>query len=101
MNQKRPNAPIEEATVSVNDVRMGTPQSKTDTSGDALVQVVNNQDLHTSYHEEHSVILWVICVVVAISLVLELEKRYKSAKTRDAERTARSIARLTDVIAEK
>lgn len=80
---------------------MGKSQSKRENSGDPQVQIVNNQNLHTLYHEEHNILLWVICAMVAVLLLMELYKKYKSGKERDAIRTARSIARLTDVIAEK
>lgn len=81
---------------------MGKSQSKTEKiSGDPQVQIVNNQNLHTAYHEENNLLLWVICVMVALLLLLELHKRYKSSREKNAMRTARSIARLTDIITEK
>ena len=47
---------------------MGKSQSKTtNTAGDPQVQIVNNMEQHTEYHEQAQVLLIVIIALIGVS----------------------------------
>ena len=81
---------------------MGKSSSKSlKNTGDAQIEIVNSLEEHTAYATENNVLLWVICVVVILLLLAELEARHKRSKQKQALQTAKSIVALTDVAAEK
>ena len=81
---------------------MGKSSSKTlKNSGDAQIEIVNSLEEHTAYATENNVLLWVICVIVVLLLLTELEARYKRSKQKQALQTAKSIVALTEIATEK
>lgn len=77
---------------------MGKNQSKsTNNAGDPQVTVINTQEQHTADHEQQSLLLWLILIVVILQLVIKLYETYKKREKRIAMKAARSIASLNVV----
>lgn len=78
-------------------VKMGKTQSKSANNGDAQVTVIQNQELHSEEHEQQSLMLWLILVVVIMQLVIKLYQMYKNREKKIALKAARSIAAINVV----
>lgn len=77
---------------------MGKPQSKsTNVAGDPQVEIINNMEQHTTYHEENQLLLIVIMVLVASSMGYAVLKKFVAWQKREAVRAARSLANLNAV----
>lgn len=90
------NQKIDNYTYSVL-VKMGKTQSKSANNGDAQVTVIQNQELHSEEHEQQSLMLWLILVVVIMQLVIKLYQMYKNREKKIALKAARSIAAINVV----
>ena len=74
---------------------MGKQQSKTSTvAGDPQVQIINNMEQHTTYHEQTQLLLIVIIAILAISMGYAIIKKFVAWQRREAVRAARSLANL-------
>lgn len=78
---------------------MGNRKSKpsAEVNGDKDVTIINNQEVHSDYHEEHSVKLNIILVIVILQLMFVMYKVWHKRVQRKAFRKAQSIADIDKV----
>lgn len=77
---------------------MGKPQSKTtNAAGDPQVEIINNMEQLTNYHEQNQLLLIVIVAMLALSMSYAMLKKFEAWQKREAFRAARSLANINDV----
>lgn len=65
--------------------------------GDQQVTLIENQEIHTEFHNQHEWKLLVIMVAVLILLVLKIMKLLLKFCQKQAFKTARSVATIQQV----
>ena len=78
---------------------MGKSNSKpqADVTGDKDVTIINNQELHSDFHEDHAVKLNLILAIAIVQLIIVLYKMWHRRVERKAIKKVQSIADLTKV----
>lgn len=78
---------------------MGNKKStaaKVETAGDKDVTIIANQELHTIYHDEHEIKLWLILIIVLIQLLLVFYKLLQRRERRRAFKSRRNLDNIAD-----
>lgn len=81
---------------------MGTTESKDQKEevkqlGDQQVTVIENQQIHTEYHTQHDVKLWVILVVTTVLLVLKILKTVCRYCKKQALKAAGTVSKVQNI----
>lgn len=65
--------------------------------GDKDLTIINTQELHSQFHEEHSVKITIILVIVTIQMLLAAYKVWHKRVRRNAIRKVQSVADIEKV----
>lgn len=78
---------------------MGKQNSKPQqqVTGDKDVTIINNQELHSDFHEDHVLKLNIILAIVIVQLIIVLYKLWHRRVERKAIKKVQSIADLAKV----
>lgn len=85
--------------VNEQSPKMGKTNSKSDVvhNADPQIRIVNNQEIHSEFHEEHAIKLNIVLVVVSAQLILVVYKMWRRRVQQKAIRKIKSIAELDKV----
>lgn len=76
--------------------KKSTPASEI--TGDKNIAIINTQEVHTNYHEDHELKLNIILILVAIQLTIVIYKAWqKRLKTKAYRKARNSIATISQV----
>lgn len=73
---------------------MGKPQSKAQSTGDPQIAIINVLEQHSIYHEQQTLLLWVLLGIVAVLILLAVCRKWIRWHRAEALRAARSVMNM-------